>query len=126
MSNANPKETIGTTIPQIPKPVRPRAGEKARTLLEQGTEEASQGNTEKRGDHETSLPASPVPVAPMYSKITTKVLTSQLQWMREQITEFQIEHPRSPKLTMEEVVQVAIDELRTSGNLDERIQRYRG
>lgn len=102
------KETIPTQLMPPVMPKRPLPAEKAQELLHPRLATAP-----------AVQPASPV------VKITTKILSDQVKWLREQANRYGIDHPRAPRLTMEELMQIALDELRRNDNLDELIRRYR-
>lgn len=59
-------------------------------------------------------------------KLTTRVRAEQFAWLQEQARTYHRRHPRAPKLTIEELVRLAIDQLRESPHPDGLIARYRG
>jgi len=59
-------------------------------------------------------------------KLTTRVRADQLAWLQEQARTYHRRHPRAPRLTIEELVRLAIDQLRESPHPDGLIARYRG
>lgn len=60
------------------------------------------------------------------SKLTTRVRADQIAWLQEQARTYHRRNPRAPKLTIEELVRLALDHLRDAANLDGLIARYRG
>jgi hypothetical protein len=59
-------------------------------------------------------------------KLTTRVRADQLAWLQDQARTYHRRHPRAPKLTIEELVRLAVDQLREAPHLDGLIGRYRG
>lgn len=67
-----------------------------------------------------------VPPGPETCKLTTRVRADQLAWLQEQARTYHRRHPRAPKLTIEELVRLAVDTLRETPHMDGLIGRYRG
>jgi hypothetical protein len=103
MSN---REQIRTSVP-LAAPRRADTAARAAGLL---------------GDHD--LPGCQEPSAGT-CKLTTRVRTDQLDWLQEQARTYHRRHPRAPKLTIEELVRLAVDQLREAPHLDSLIGRYR-
>src|SRR5687768_3973202 len=98
------KEQIQTTVELPTTPFRRMsAADKARQLLR----------------HE-----EPVHTA-RYAKLTTRVFPEQLEWLKAEVARFRRDHPRTPKLTVEELTRLALDYLREAQDLDGLIARYR-
>jgi hypothetical protein len=70
--------------------------------------------------------AEHAPPGPGTCKLTTRVRADQLEWLQEQARTYHRRNPRAPRLTIEELVRLAIDQLRESPHLDGLVNRYRG
>lgn len=75
---------------------------------------------------EARPPAAAAEVAAGTCKLTTRVRADQLAWLQDQARTYHRRHPRAPKLTIEELVRLALDNLRDAPNLDGLIARSRG
>ncbi|MBA4064540.1 MAG: hypothetical protein C0501_12670 [Isosphaera sp.] len=58
-------------------------------------------------------------------KLTTRVRADQIAWLQDQARTYHRRHPRAPKLTIEELVRLALDHLRSAPDLDGLVARYR-
>ena len=94
------------------------AAEKARALITPVPDSAPAG----RGP--AAVVAAPAP-AGTFAKLTTRVPPDQLEWLKGEAKRYRAEHPRAPKLTIEELIRVAIDHLKEAKNLDGLIVKYR-
>ncbi|ETW97571.1 hypothetical protein [Candidatus Entotheonella palauensis] len=64
--------------------------------------------------------------SPQYVRLTVRVFPDQREWVRQMLTTYRQRHPRVPKLTMDEFIRIAIEELRRhEEELDAIITRYR-
>jgi hypothetical protein len=91
-------------LPQTPAR-RMGAAEKARQLL---------------------TPVEPAqPPASGFTKLTTRIPPDQLEWLKAEVKRYRAEHPRAPKITIEELIRVAIDSLKEAKNLDALIAKHR-
>jgi hypothetical protein len=73
-------------------------------------------------------PAPAVETAPApstFAKLTTRVPPDQLDWLKGEAKRYRAEHPRAPKVTIEELIRVAIDHLKEAKNLDALIAKHR-
>lgn len=100
----NGREQIRSSVPLAP-PRRSDPAERAAALIT-GTQ--------------------PTPAGPETCKLTTRVLAEQLAWLQAQARTYHRRHPRAPKLTIEELVRIALDQLREVPHLDGLVTRYRG
>src|SRR5512135_158779 len=81
--------------------------EKAQRLREQ-----AQG----RGEAKTEQPIT---------KLTTRLPTEQVEWLKAEAKGYRDRHPRRPRVTIEELIAIAIDHLREAKNLDSVIGKHR-
>ena len=58
-------------------------------------------------------------------KLTTRVSGDQFRWLKDQAGGFKTRHPKRPRLTVEELVSIAIENLRGEKNLDGVIAKHR-
>ena len=84
---------------------------------------AEERTTEQPSPHERSAVRSAVDAR--RPKLTTRILPEQLTWIHSQLDRFREEFPRSPRLTVAELVQIAIEQLRESKNLDYLVTKFR-
>src|SRR3954447_16332738 len=93
------KEEIPASVelPPTPPARRMEAVEKARQLM---------------------TPAAPEPPAGAQVKLTTRVPPDLIEWLKGEVKRYRAEHPRAPKVTIEELMRVAIEHLKDAKNLD--------
>lgn len=60
-----------------------------------------------------------------FAKLTTRIPPDQLEWLKDEVKRYRAEHPRAPKITIEELIRVAIDSLKDAKNLDALIAKHR-
>lgn len=60
-----------------------------------------------------------------FTKLTTRIPPDQLEWLKGEVKRYRAEHPRAPKITIEELIRVAIDSLKDAKNLDALIAKHR-
>ncbi len=60
-----------------------------------------------------------------FTKLTTRIPPDQLDWLKGEVKRYRAEHPRAPKITIEELIRVAIDSLKEAKNLDALIAKHR-
>lgn len=83
------------------------------------------GAAEKARAMMTPAPAE-APAAPgSFTKLTTRIPPDQLEWLKAEVKRYRAEHPRAPKITIEELIRVAIDNLKDAKNLDALIAKHR-
>jgi hypothetical protein len=71
-------------------------------------------------------PAAEAPAAQStFTKLTTRIPPDQLEWLKGEVKRYRAEHPRAPKITIEELIRVAIDNLKDAKNLDALIAKHR-
>jgi len=81
-------------------------------------QEAQEGRraSETKGDQEESSAVT---------KLTTRIPADQLKWLKEEAKGYRERNPRRPRVTIEELITVAIDHLREAKNLDQVIAKHR-
>ena len=70
-------------------------------------------------------PEKPAPAQGTFTKLTTRIPPDQLEWLKAEVKRYRAEHPRAPKITIEELIRVAIDNLKEAKNLDALIAKHR-
>ncbi len=107
------REEIPASVDLPPTPAR-RMGavEKARALITPVAEPAP------------AKEPAPAP-ASTFAKLTTRIPPDQLEWLRGEAKRYRTEHPRAPKVTIEELIRVAIDHLKEAKHLDTLIAKHR-
>src|SRR5512135_483957 len=65
------------------------------------------------------------PPAPLVTKLTTRLPTEQVEWLKGEAQGYRERHPRWPRVTIEELIAIAIDHLREAKNLDAVIGKHR-
>ncbi len=110
------REEIPASVDLPPTPARRMgAAEKARALITPVAEPA-----------ESAPPPEPVPApASTFAKLTTRIPPDQLDWLKGEAKRYRTAHPRAPKVTIEELIRVAIDNLKEAKNLDSLIAKHR-
>ena len=103
----NSREQIRTAVP-LAAPRRADTAARAAQLLD------GRAPAGDRGAFDTSC------------KLTTRVRADQLAWLQEQARTYHRRNPRAPKLTIEELTRLAIDQLAEAPHLDALIGKYRG
>src|SRR5512135_1453137 len=63
--------------------------------------------------------------APLVTKLTTRLPTEQVEWLKSEAQGYRERHPRWPRVTLEELIAIAIDYLREAKNLDAVIGKHR-
>lgn len=94
-------------IPAIdmPQPVRRiEAADKARQMMRVATEE---------------------PMRPTFRKLTTRVPFEQIEWLNQQPRAYRERNPTRPRVTIEELITIALDHLRDAKDLDAVIAKHR-
>jgi uncharacterized protein (DUF4415 family) len=81
--------------------------EKAKKLQEQ-----AQG----RGEAKTEQPIT---------KLTTRLPSEQVEWLKAEAKGYRERNPRRPRVTIEELIAIAIDHLRETKSLDSVIAKHR-
>ena len=108
------REEIPASVDLPPTPARRMgAAEKARALITPVAEPAQ------------AMGPAPAPAASTFAKLTTRIPPDQLEWLKGEAKRYRAEHPRAPKVTIEELIRVAIDHLKEAKNLDALIARHR-
>jgi hypothetical protein len=112
------REEIPASVDLPPTPARRMgAAEKARALISPVPDPAPAGRTP------AAVETAPAPST--FAKLTTRVPPDQLDWLKGEAKRYRAEHPRAPKVTIEELIRVAIDHLKEAKNLDALIAKHR-
>ena len=93
-------------LPQTPPARRMEAVEKARQMM--------------------APPTAPSPPTNGQVKLTTRVPADLVEWLKAEVKRYRSQHPRVPKLTIEELMRVAIENLKEAKNIDALVTRHRG
>lgn len=118
------REEIPASVDLPPTPARRMgAAEKARALITPASDPAPAGRTPVGGRGQ-AVETAPAP-ASTFAKLTTRVPPDQLEWLKGEAKRYRAEHPRAPKVTIEELIRVAIDHLKEAKNLDALIAKHR-
>ncbi|HMB02720.1 MAG TPA: hypothetical protein VKP69_03150 [Isosphaeraceae bacterium] len=59
------------------------------------------------------------------TKLTTRLATEQVEWLKGEAKGYRERHPRRPRVTLEELIAIAIDHLREAKNFDAVIGKHR-
>jgi hypothetical protein len=59
------------------------------------------------------------------TKLTTRLPTDQVEWLKGEAKGYRERNPRRPRVTIEELMSIAIEHLREAKNLDALIAKYR-
>ncbi len=65
------------------------------------------------------------PSAPPVTKLTTRLPSEQVEWLKGEAQGYRERHPRWPRVTLEELLAIAIDHLREAKHLDSVIGKHR-
>ena len=127
----------------ITPPRRPTSHlDRARSMLEQSKAPATAeedatppeaARQEGRGEAPPKVTSiRPAPVVPPESgeaegtkKLTTRVPGEQFRWLRDEAKGYKERNPKRPRVTIEELISIAIDHLRETKNLDAVIAKHR-
>src|SRR5512135_2443472 len=63
--------------------------------------------------------------APPATKLTTRLPSEQVEWLKDEAKGYRERHPRWPRVTLEELLAIAIDHLREAKDLDAVIGQHR-
>jgi hypothetical protein len=98
-------EKIDTNVQLAPKPQRLGAGEKAQQIAGRA----------RRGKI----------AEPRYQKVTARVIPDQVSWLRKEVKQYTEKNPMKPKLTMDELMRIAVEHLREAGSVEKLVSKYR-
>lgn len=65
------------------------------------------------------------PNGPIFKKITTRVSKEQFDWLSEQPRAYRARNTSRPRVTIEELITIALDHLRDSKDLDAVLAKHR-
>jgi len=128
------REQISTTLP-MPTLQRLSPAEKARQRREEeevpalvketgSTDSASPGMVASNGKTRP-LPRTALPSDAFFVKVGTRLPPDLMDWLKHQVTEYRRRNPHAPRLTIEELLRIAIVDLQARGPVDKTIARYR-
>ena len=72
-----------------------------------------------------ALPRTVLPSDAFFVKVGTRLPPDLVDWLKQQVTEYRRRNPHAPRLTIEELLRIAIVDLRARGPVDKTIARYR-
>jgi hypothetical protein len=127
------REHISTTMP-MPTLRRLSPAEKTRQRREEEsppTPQASETTDAPSPDMAVSnskpraLPRTVLPSDAFFVKVGTRLPPDLVDWLKHQVAEYRRRNPHAPRLTIEELLRIAIVDLRARGPVDKTIARYR-
>lgn len=65
------------------------------------------------------------PDGPSFKKLTTRIPVEQFEWLSQQPKGYRVRNPSRPRVTIEELITIAIDHLRDAKDLDVVIAKHR-
>jgi hypothetical protein len=65
------------------------------------------------------------PEGPVFKKLTTRIPCEQFEWLIQQPKAYRARNPARPRVTIEELITIALDHLRESKDLDGVIAKHR-
>ena len=71
------------------------------------------------------LPRTVLPSDALFVKVGTRLPPDLIDWMKQQVTEYRRRNPHAPRLTIEELLRIALLDLRARGPVDRTVARYR-
>ena len=71
------------------------------------------------------LPRTVLPSDALFVKVGTRLPPDLVDWLKRQVAEYRRRNPHAPRLTIEELLRIAILDLRARGPVDKTIARYR-
>ena len=66
-----------------------------------------------------------LPSDAFFVKVGTRLPPDLVDWLKQQVAEYRRRNPHAPRLTIEELLRIAIVDLRARGPVDKTIARYR-
>jgi hypothetical protein len=126
------REQISTTM-NMPTLQRLSPAEKARQRREE--EVPSEDRTKLPGSlsssivlpsgHAKSLSRTILPSDALFMKVGTRLPPDLVEWLKQEVAEYRRRNPHAPRLTIEELLRIAILDLRARGPVDKTVARYR-
>jgi hypothetical protein len=71
------------------------------------------------------LPRTMLPSDALFVKVGTRLPPDLIDWVKQQVAEYRRRNPHAPRLTIEELLRIALFELRARGPVDKTVARYR-
>lgn len=127
------REHIATTMP-MPTLQRLSPAEKARQRRAEDVPPhtdlhtpsgASAPRTVQPNSRTKGLPRTVLPSDALFVKVGTRLPPDLVDWMKQQVTQYRRRNPHAPRLTIEELLRIALLELRARGPVDKTVARYR-
>jgi hypothetical protein len=127
------REHISTTMP-MPTLRRLSPAEKTRQRREEEspppphvieTTDASSPDMTVSNSKPRALPRTVLPSDAFFVKVGTRLPPDLVDWLKQQVAEYRRRNPHAPRLTIEELLRIAIVDLRARGPVDKTIARYR-
>ena len=127
------REHISTTMP-MPTLRRLSPAEKTRQRREEvsppppqtiETPDASSPEVAVANSKPRTLPRTVLPSDAFFVKVGTRLPPDLVDWLKQQVAEYRRRNPHAPRLTIEELLRIAIVDLRARGPVDKTIARYR-
>jgi hypothetical protein len=66
-----------------------------------------------------------LPSDAFFVKVGTRLPPDLVDWLKQQVADYRRRNPHAPRLTIEELLRIAIVDLRARGPVDKTIARYR-
>lgn len=128
------REQISTTMP-MPALQRLSPAEKARQRREEenpsnleeneAANEVSVRHTGLLSNQAKRLPSTVLPSDAFFVKVGTRLPPDLVEWLKQQVQGYRKRNPHAPRLTIEELLRIAIVDLRARGPVDRTVARYR-
>lgn len=71
------------------------------------------------------LPTTVLPSDAFFVKVGTRLPPDLVEWLKQQVQEYRKRNPHAPRLTIEELLRIALVDLRARGPVDKTVARYR-
>ena len=128
------REQISTPLP-MPTLQRLSPAEKARQRREEeglsSTEEPKETDdtptrhTALLSNRAKRLPSTDLSSDAFFVKVGTRLPLDLVEWLKQQVQGYRRRNPHAPRLTIEELLRIAIVDLRARGPVDKTVARYR-
>ena len=127
------REHISTTM-EMPTLRRLSPAEKTRQRREKespplpqetDTTDASSPNIAVSNSKPRPLPRTVLSSDAFFVKVGTRLPPDLVDWLKQQVADYRKRNPHAPRLTIEELLRIAIVDLRARGPVDKTVARYR-
>ena len=128
------REQISTTMPMPTlqrlspaEKARQRRDEEGRSSAEETKEanDASAHHAAGLSNRAKRLPSTVLPSDAFFVKVGTRLPPDLVDWLKRQVQEYRRRNPHAPRLTIEELLRIALVDLRARGPVDRTVARYR-